>query len=80
MPDFNIEGYNCSVDLTLSEFWKLESLDYLEVVCPALEKLGAIKIEYNGHFGPNVFYTAGSEAQCQAIAEEIKKLIGDENA
>jgi len=53
-------------------FWK--KLDYTDEVGPAMHEAGAMNIEYDGHFGPNIFFT--SEAtEVDSIVEVVKKLL-----
>ena len=41
---FEINRYQCSVELTIEQFKKLEEIDYLDVVMPRLEQLVPARI------------------------------------
>ena len=69
------DSYNCQVKLTVEQFLKLEQLDFLGVVQPALEAQGADDIEYDGHFGPFVFFTVQNEREAQDVAGELGSLL-----
>jgi RNA binding exosome subunit len=72
---YNISGYQCHIELSIEQFKKLESIDYLDVVIPTLKKLGASDIEYNGHFGAAIFFYAENLEDAQKITEKIEEML-----
>ena len=72
---FEINRYQCSVELTIEQFKKLEEIDYLDVVMPRLEQLGASDIEYNGHFGAAVLFTCEDMQSAQKVTQAIEDLL-----
>ena len=72
---FEINRYQCSVELSIEQFKKLDEIDYLEVVMPMLEKLGASNIEYDGHFGAAVFFTCEDMQSAQKVTQAIEDLL-----
>lgn len=72
---FEINRYQCSVELSIEQFKKLDEIDYLEVVMPMLEKLGASNIEYDGHFGAAVFFTCEDIQSAQKVTQAIEELL-----
>jgi RNA binding exosome subunit len=72
---YHITAYQCRIELTKKQFDKLESIDYLDVVMPKLEKLGASEIEYNGHFGEAIFFITDTLEEAQKVTEEIEKML-----
>lgn len=72
---YQIGGYNICVELTDEEWKALDSMDYLGEVQTPLENAGATKIEYNGHFGRNVFFTVASTTDARAVTDRLMGLI-----
>lgn len=72
---FEINRYQCSIELTIEQFKKLEEIDYLDVVMPMLEKIGASDIEYYGHFGAAVFFTCEDIQSAQKVTQAIEELV-----
>lgn len=72
---FEVSCYQCTIELTVEQFLKLEKLDYLDYVIPELKKLGGYDIEYNGHFGHNVFFTCDNIEEAQKITEAIEAML-----
>lgn len=54
----DISSSNYNVELGITLFNKLESIDFFDIVNPSLEKAGASDIEYNGHFGDYIYFRA----------------------
>lgn len=73
--NFEVTSYQCSVELTVEDFKKLQKIDYLEVVMPKLGNFGARDIDYNGHFGAAVYFTCDNLQKAKEITEEIEKII-----
>lgn len=72
---YEVTGYQCSVELSLVQFDKLEAIDYLDVVMPNLEKLGASNIEYNGHFGSAIFFTTNTLEEANQVTEKVEEML-----
>ena len=72
---YQVTGYQCQIELSINQFKKLDKMDYLDVVMPALEKLGASDIEYNGHFGAAVFFHVENLEDAQKVTEKIEEMI-----
>lgn len=72
---YEVTGYQCSVELSLKKFNKLETIDYLDVVMPTLQKLGAENIEYNGHFGAAIFFTTENLEDAQKVTDKIEEML-----
>lgn len=73
--NFEVSRYQCTVELTIEQFLQLEELDYLDYVMPELKKVGGYDIEYNGHFGPNVFFTCDNLEDAQKVTEVIESML-----
>ena len=69
---------NVYIPLSLIEFKNLDSYDFIDIVEPALSKLGADKIEYHGMFGPNIWYTCEPE-EIEVIAKQIETYTSKRN-
>lgn len=72
---YEVTGYNCCVELSIEQFKKLDKMDYLDFVMPALEKLGASDIEYNGHFGAAVFFHAENLDDAKKVTDKIEEML-----
>jgi RNA binding exosome subunit len=72
---FEVTGYQCNIELSIEQFRKLESIDYLDVVMPTLKKFGASNIEYNGHFGAAIFFTTDNLKDAQKVTEKIEEML-----
>jgi hypothetical protein len=86
MLKHDITGYNVCVILSKEDFLLFDAIDdyfYLKkndrqddsIIYKELEKSGAYDIEFNGHFGPHVFFTADSYYQIDRIKNKIEKLL-----
>lgn len=44
---------------------------------PTLEEAGAVErtVEYNGHFGRNIFFATETEIQATKVLEVLEKLL-----
>jgi hypothetical protein len=71
----DVESVNYSIELSIEQFEKLEGVDFLDIVLPRMKKAGAGDVEYNGHFGPNVFFTS-SEDDAPAVLSVVCDLVG----
>lgn len=65
---------NYCIPLTLAQFKKLDKKSYLDDVYPMLKDAGAENIEYSGHFGSNIFFTARPE-DTENILAAVKNLV-----
>jgi hypothetical protein len=74
---YTIGRIQCSIELNKKQWNKLNKIDYLEVVSPALEKAGALRdtIYYNEHFGRALFFTADSEIDAQNVTNALDVLL-----
>lgn len=66
------------VPLTVEQFQHFEKFDFLNVVKPLMEAEGASEIEYNGHFGPNVFFTVERQFYISSVKRVIAELLKEE--
>ena len=73
--NYEITGYQCCIELSIKEFEQLEKIDYLDVVMPKLENLGATEIEYNGHFGSYIYFHVNTQEEAQQVTEKIQEMI-----
>lgn len=73
-----ITRHECCIELDKDQWGRLEKLDFLDVVNPALVKAGVLNgtVEYAGHFGSNIFYTVDVEADQAAIVQVLTDMIG----
>jgi hypothetical protein len=62
------------VPLSMEQFDKLHPRDVDDEIAfdEELEKLGAERIEYNGHFGANIFFTVEEGTPIQPILDRIE--------
>jgi hypothetical protein len=72
---FEITSIMCKLPLTDSDFNALVAIDYLDVVLPLLVSKGAENIEYNGHFGSNIYWQCDTEKEATEIIEAIMSLL-----
>ena len=72
---FEVSRYHCTVELTVEQFLKLDELDYLDFVMPELKKVGGYDIEYDGHFGTNVFFICDNLEDAQKVTERIEIML-----
>jgi hypothetical protein len=74
---FEIVSLQCRAALTLEQWDRLDALDYLTVVAPKLETAGAVRgsIEYNGHFGRNIFFTVDTREEGESVMEALETLL-----
>jgi len=66
---------NYAVKLTLKQFDKLESwnFDKQHRFMTEMHDVGATRIDWNGHFGPHVFFTC--ESNPERVLEVLKKWL-----
>lgn len=79
MLHFEIGRIQCSIDLTEAQWNKLDSLDYLDVVNPALIAAGALAntVEYDGHFGSALYFTANNKEDAEKVTRRLEGLLTD---
>lgn len=65
------------VELTPEQFKKLQLMSYIYDVEPRLNAVGAYHIEYNGHYGNNIFFEAKADTDVSLIENELKNMLGD---
>lgn len=78
MREYEITRFSVCVPLTRDEFAKLKDDDpayYLDVVMPRLQKRGAMDIEYNGHFGANIFFSVDTQEEIVGVIDELESLL-----
>lgn len=75
---YEITDIKCRIRVTNEQFDALDELDYLSEVLPVLEKVGASDVEYDGHFGLNVYFTCSDEKEARAITDKLRKLTADQ--
>lgn len=68
-----ILSHSYQVPLTRTQWNRLNKRDFLDDVCPKMEAIGIIgsSIEYNGHFGSNIYF----DAPVSVTEEEILKVL-----
>ncbi len=82
MLTYEVTQISVCIPLSVEQFLRLEKDDpefFLDVVNPTLGKLGASNIEYNGHFGPNVFLSVEDESKLPPILEKIAAWVGTQS-
>jgi len=64
------------VPLTRHQWDHLERRDFLDVVCPKMEAIGIVgnSIEYNGHFGMNIYFSAPPTVSKEAILKILREV------
>lgn len=68
-----------AVELTMQQYRRLNAHDYLSVVLPKLNKLGAHRVEYDGHFGARVMFNLDpSEYNLEKVVDAIHELATTE--
>lgn len=73
-----ISGINYCIELTNEQFTAIEKKDDLvnDPLYMRLAVLGCENVEYNGHFGANVFFTLeGAEHETTLL--QVEKTIAD---
>jgi len=70
-----IESYIISVELAIPDFKILDSIDYINIVEPALRELGAYDIDIDKMFGPFVAFTVDNTDMIEPIKEKIEQLV-----
>lgn len=60
----NMESWNATI----------EEMNQSEQFNKQLEKLGAMDVDYNGHFGNNIYFTIDAENSSKTL-QKIKKYI-----
>lgn len=86
MLKHDITGYKVCVTLSKMDFLLFDKLtDILwkkrndreddSIIFTELEKSGAYDIDFNGHFGPHIFFTADSFYQIDRVKNKIEKLL-----
>ena len=66
------------VEMSVEDYLTFDKNDYLDVVRPRLESLGASKVDYDGHFGAMVQFATEPDAPTAHIVDEIQKLIQEQ--
>lgn len=76
-----ITGHSCCIDVSVEQMLKLLDMDGQEVSA-ALENAGADKgsIEYDGHFGPHVFFDIDEGKDPQPVAAALQELLAEPQA
>lgn len=86
MLKHDITGYKVCVTLSKMDFLLFDKLtDILwkkrndreddSIVFTELEKSGAYDIDFDGHFGPHIFFTSDSYYQIDRVKNKIEKLL-----
>lgn len=73
--ELELQTGNYCVELTPDQWDRLNALDYTNVVACALNGVGAYSVEYNGHFGRAIYFTALPNDAVSAL-EKIQELVG----
>ncbi len=86
MLKHNITGYNVCVTLSKEDSLLFDAISdyfYLKknerqiefITFKELEKSGAYNINFDGHFGPHILFTADSYYQIDRVKNKIEKLL-----
>jgi hypothetical protein len=68
--------YEEFVKLTDKEFDYQNNNDFDTTLYNELEKINGVNnVDYNGHFGPNIFYIMEEDYASKETDEKIKKII-----
>ena len=75
------DSRNYHIEITADQFLKLVEItdDLSPNIFERLEKQGADQIDFNGHFGPNIWFRSEKTA-LPSILKEIKLLLKELNA
>lgn len=78
MLTYEIARIQCSIELSEAQWNKLQELDYLDVVNPALVEAGAWSgtVEYEGHSGMFLYFTADNPTDAEKVARKLEELLG----
>ena len=73
---FEVTEICCVVPPTTEQWDTLERHDFGDVVLPEMVEAGACRrsVEYNGHFGRNVFFKANDRAAAHKIVQVLQRL------
>ncbi len=86
MLKHSITSYNVCVTISKEDFLLFDAIDdyfYLKknnrqddsIIYKELEKSGAYNINFDGHFGSHIFFTANSYYQIDRVKYKIEKLL-----
>lgn len=86
MLKHDITGYNVCVTLSKEDFLLFDKLSNTfwkkrnerqddSIIFTELEKSGAYDIDFDGMFGPHIFFTANSFYQIDRVKNKIEKLL-----
>ena len=56
------------LDASIDNNWK-------DLITETLKPLGAMEIEFNGHFGQNFFFSCENELEAKIITNAFEKLL-----
>lgn len=85
---YEITSYSICIPLTDSQWCRLSHLDdssrqawpkCYDAFIKAMEEVGALSIEFNGHFGSNFFCRVEKETQAQIVADKLAWLLSRVN-
>jgi len=74
---YEISRIQCAVELNSSEWIRLNDLDYLDIVNPALVKEGALDstVDYNEHFGSYLYFAADNEIDARKVTKKLEQIL-----
>lgn len=86
MLKHDITGYNICVTLSIQDFLLFDELagslckkrgeqEIDLIVYTELEKSGASNIDFDGHFGPHIFFTVDSLKLVDRVKNKIEKIL-----
>lgn len=66
---------NYCIPLTMEQYNKLQKLSYLDDIYTPMRDFGASNVEYDGHFGQNIFFNAERKdaKNILAVVEQLLK-------
>jgi hypothetical protein len=80
---YNVTQYSICVPLTNKQWEKLmkKENDYWhngkpDLITPPLKKVGADRIDFNGHFGRNIFFNVESLDIMPEVMKCLKGIVG----
>ena len=77
LTEVQVTRLGCAIELSPADWDKLEALDYLEEVAPALVRAGAINntVEYEGHYGSVVYFDVFSGDDPKRVVDALRILL-----
>ena len=71
---FEVTKHSCVIPLTLRQMNKLLKIDSLYIHYE-MQFIGVSEVEYNGHFGPNFFFSVDKLELAQEVADRLTAIL-----